>query len=468
MGNFGKRIGLVHKLRQLARAEEFTNSRSRRFRIDQVLRHDRVDFNGRHTFLDGALHTKQANAVLVFHQLANGTYTTVTKVVDVVHAAFAITKISQRFNNSNNVVATQDTQCIRRIKIKTHVHFHTTNGRKVVAVVVEEHAFEHCSRRFNGRWLARTHHTIDIHERGVAVHVFINRHSVADVPANIDVIDIQCWNICHTIVEQCHKCTGNFFSFRVNVPCQLVTGFDPDLASFFVDDVFRGKTANDLIEWNEDVFNFALVLQFLDCTRCNFLASFGNHFTGLRVNNVEKRLGTLDAFREERCGPAFFLFVLLEVYGVVIRIANAFLIQTQCIKQRGYRKFAATVDPCVNDVFGVELEVQPAAAVRDDPRSKQQFTRRVGFTLVVVKEHTRRAVHLGNDNTLGAVNHKCAVRCHKGHFAHEHVLLFNIFNGTRARIFVHIKHDQTESNLQRGAICHVALHALFYVVLRWL
>ena len=37
--DFRKRVGLIHKLRQLRRAEEFTNRRRYRFRVDEVVRH---------------------------------------------------------------------------------------------------------------------------------------------------------------------------------------------------------------------------------------------------------------------------------------------------------------------------------------------------------------------------------------------------------------------------------------------
>ena len=76
--HFGQRVCLVNELRELRRAKEFTHRSSSRFRVNQVLRHHRVDFDGRHTLFDRALHAEQTNAVLVFHQFANGTHTTVT------------------------------------------------------------------------------------------------------------------------------------------------------------------------------------------------------------------------------------------------------------------------------------------------------------------------------------------------------------------------------------------------------
>ena len=91
----------------------------------------------------------------------------------------------------------------------------------------------------------------------------------------------------------------------------------------------------------------------------------------------------------------------------------------------------------------------------------------MGFTFVVVKEHTRATVHLGNDHPLGAVHNECAVWRHQGHVAHEHVLFFDVLDRLGAGIFINIKHNQAEGYLERRAICHVALHTFFYVVF-WL
>ena len=90
----------------------------------------------------------------------------------------------------------------------------------------------------------------------------------------------------------------------------------------------------------------------------------------------------------------------------------------------------------------------------------------MGLALVVVKEHARRTVHLGNDHTLGAVHDKSAVRRHQGHIAHEHVLFLDVLDRFRTGVFMDIKHDQTQRHFKRRAICHVALLTLFDVILR--
>ena len=67
------------------------------------------------------------------------------------------------------------------------------------------------------------------------------------------------------------------------------------------------------------------------------------------------------------------------------------------------------VDADEEDVARVELEVDPRAAIRDDAGRVEELAAGVGLALVVVEEHARRAVELGDDDALGAVDHERAV-----------------------------------------------------------
>src|SRR3569623_1447308 len=54
--HFGARVGLVHDLRQLRRAEELAHRGDRGLGVDQVVRHHRGQVDRRHALLDRALH----------------------------------------------------------------------------------------------------------------------------------------------------------------------------------------------------------------------------------------------------------------------------------------------------------------------------------------------------------------------------------------------------------------------------
>ena len=244
---------------------------------------------------------------------------------------------------------------------------------------------------------------------------------------------------------------------------QFVARFNIDRAGFFVDDITCSKFACNMVKRQQQFRNLAFVDQLLNGTRCNLLALFKQDLACRCVNEIIRWPCAPHTIREEGCDPAFAVFQRI-VNGVVIRVHDRFLVKTQRIKQRCYRQFAATVDAREDDVFGVKFKVEPRTAVRNDAASEQQFTRRVGFAFVVVKEHAGRTVHLGYDNTLGTVHNKGTVWRHQGHVAHEHVLFFDVFYRFRTGVFIHIKHDEAQRHLQRRAVGHVALLTFLDIV----
>jgi hypothetical protein len=66
----------------------------------------------------------------------------------------------------------------------------TADGREVVALRVEEQRLEHASP-VDRRRLARTHHAVDVEQRVFTRHVLVGGQRVADVRADVDVIDVE-------------------------------------------------------------------------------------------------------------------------------------------------------------------------------------------------------------------------------------------------------------------------------------
>ena len=94
--DFRQRIRLIHELRQLRRSEEFADRGHHRFSVDQVVRHRRRHFLVHaHLFLDRAFHADQADAELVFEQLANRAHAAIAKVIDVVDGADVLAQLEQ-------------------------------------------------------------------------------------------------------------------------------------------------------------------------------------------------------------------------------------------------------------------------------------------------------------------------------------------------------------------------------------
>jgi hypothetical protein len=90
----------------------------------------------------------------------------------------------------------------------------------------------------------------------------------------------------------------------------------------------------------------------------------------------------------------------------------------------------------------------------------------VRLALVVVEEHARRAVHLRDDDALGAVHDEGAVVRHERHVAHVDVLLLDVLDGAGLGVRVDIEHDEAQRHLERRGEGHAPLAALVHVVLR--
>ena len=147
-------------------------------------------------------------------------------------------------------------------------------------------------------------------------------------------------------------------------------------------------------------------------------------------------------------------------------VQDAFAIEAQRIKQRGDRQLTLAVDTDIDDVLGVEFEVQPRTAIGDDAGSKQQLARRVRLAAIMIEQHTGRTVHLADDHTLGAVDDKGAVLRHERHIAHVNVLLLDIENRAGFGFLIDFEHDQAQRHLHRGCVSDAALTAFGGVVFR--
>ena len=344
VGHLRQRVGLVHELRQLRRAKELAHRGGRRFGVDQVLRHHRVDLDRGHPLLDRPLHAQQTDAILVLHQLADRTHPTVAEVVDVVDLAATVAQINQRLDARQDVFAAQGPLRVRRVEVEAHVHLDPANGRKVVTLAVEEQAVEQVRGGLDRRRLARTHDPVDVHERAFAVHVLVRCHGVADVRTDVDVVDVEDRNGLDPGVHQVADSAADDLAFLVQLERQLVSGLDIDRAGFLVDDVLGNVFARDLAERHQKLGYLGFVDQFLDGARGDLVTGLGDHFTGGGIDEVVDRTGAPHPLGEELGLPAIALFVKVVVDGLEIGVHDRLLVQPEGIEQGGHRQLAATVD----------------------------------------------------------------------------------------------------------------------------
>ena len=128
---------------------------------------------------------------------------------------------------------------------------------------------------------------------------------------------------------------------------------------------------------------------------------------------------------------------------------------------------AAPVDAREDEILVVVLDVEPRPAVRDhaareDLLARGRRRRRQGG----VVEDARRAVELGDDDSLGPVDHEGAVVGHDRDFPEVDLLLLHVAD--RLRALGVVPGDETDRHLEGRGIGHAALQAFLHVVLRLL
>ncbi len=102
--------------------------------------------------------------------------------------------------------------------------------------------------------------------------------------------------------------------------------------------------------------------------------------------------------------------------------------------------------------FGIELEVQPRAAIRNDARGEQQFARGMSLAAVVIEEHARAAMQLRDDDAFGAVDDERAVLGHEGQFAQVHLLFAHVLDRLLGAAGFLVEHHEAHFDAQRCRI----------------
>ncbi len=308
VGHFRQRVGLIHELRQLRRAEELAHRGGGRLGVDQIVRHDGVDIDGRHAFADRALHAQQADAVLVFHQFADRPHPAVAEVIDVVDFAAAVLQFVQGTHDFKDVLTTQDANRVLGLEAQTRVHLDAADGRQVVTFGIEEQPLEQGFGGIQRRRLTRAHDPVDVDQRFLAGRVLVHGKRVAHVRTDVDVVDRQGRNLGDLgFREGCQDFLGDF-----------LTGLDIDLARFLVDEILGNVAADQVFRRHQDFLNLG-GFQLGNGARGHLGADFKHDLAGLGVDQIAGQLLTLHAFGVQRRLPA--VLDLLE-HDLVVEVGQ--------------------------------------------------------------------------------------------------------------------------------------------------
>ena len=374
-------------------------------------------------------------------------------MIDVVDVATAIAQIDERLDDREDILLAQYAHGVRGVEIETHVHFHATDRRKVVALAVEEQRVEHRLGAVERRRFAGAHDAVDVEQCILARGILVHLQRVADIGADVDVVDLENRNLLEVLLhEQCEQLFGD-----------LVSSLGEDFTGLGVIQVF-GDILADHVRVARAHRLQALLDELTRRANRQFPAGLHHHLAGVGVDEVGGYLDALHAIGIVGHSPALLL-ARVDRLPVESR-QNLLAIEAEREEQRSHGNFAAAVDARVYDVLRVELDVEPRPAIGNDARGEQQLARRMALAFVVVEEHAGAAVHLRNDDALGAVDDEGAVVGHERHVAHVHVLLLDILDGPGLRLRVDVEHDQAQRHLQRRSVSHSALAALVDIVFR--
>ncbi|MND97655.1 hypothetical protein D3C80_899800 [compost metagenome] len=372
-------------------------------------------------------------------------------MVDVVDDALAVTDVDQGLEDVDDVFLAQHARTFDLGTTDTTVELHAANGGQVVTLGAEEQVVEQGLGGFLGRRLARAHHAVDLDQGFQLVAGGIDLQGVRNERTAVDVVGVQGLDADYLGLGDLHQHVGG----------QLGVALGNDLAGGRMHDGLGRGAAKDVVH-RDFQFLDAGFFQLVDVAGSDTTALLHDHLAVL-VLDVEHGDLAAQTLRYQFQVQAFALHV--EDVGGVEGVQHFFSGVVQCAQQDGGRQLAATVDTHEHAVLRVELEVQPGTAVRDDASGVQQLARAVGLATVVVEEHARGAVQLGDDDALGTVDDEGTVLGHQGDFPHVDFLLLDVLD-CLARRFL-IEDHQTHFHAQRYGEGHAAQYAFLDIECRF-
>ena len=440
VGDLRKRVVLVHELRELAGTEELLHRRRNRLGIDQVLRHQAFAFGHRQTLFDRTLDAYEANAELVFGHFADTAHATVTQVVDVIDDTLAVADVDQGLQDRDDVLAAQYAGTLDLGTTDTAVELHPADSRQVVALGSEEQVVEQRLGGVLGWRLARAHHAIDLDQRFELIGGRIDLQRVGNERTTIDVVGVQRLEAYDLRLDD----------LRHDVDGQLGVALGDDLAGGRMHDRLGDGTAQNVVHWHLELFDAGLV-ELVDVASGDAAALLDDDLAAviLDVESSDLAAQTL-RYQFQRQGFAFDV----EDVGIVEGVQDLFGAVIERTQKHRRRQLAATVDTDEHCVLRIEFEVQPGAAVRNDTRGVQQLAGAVGLAAVMIEEHARRTMQLGNDDAFGTVDDEGTVLGHEGDFPHVDFLFLDVLDGLVRRLFV--ENDQAHLDAQRNGEGHAA------------
>ena len=147
---------------------------------------------------------------------------------------------------------------------------------------------------------------------------------------------------------------------------QFVAGFDIDFARRLINEVGGEIFADQLIVCEQN-FLQPVFRQLARDAAIDLFALFQHFFAGFSVDQIIGELGALPAVGHIFRSPATG-FLMLIGKRIIESAENFFRRHAERAQERRDRQFTAAIDAHIDDVLGVEFEIEPGAAIRNHAR----------------------------------------------------------------------------------------------------
>ena len=159
------------------------------------------------------------------------------------------------------------------------------------------------------------------------------------------------------------------------------------------------------------------------------------------------------------------LALQIHPLGLVEEVEQLFRGVPQGFQEDGGGELPPPVDAHVQDVLGIELEVDPGPPERNEPRRVDDLAAGVDLGPVMVDEQAGGAVQLAHHHPLRAVDNEGAVFGHHGQGAEIDLLLLDVPDGLGLGVRTQIVDHQAHPYLHGHFKGHAPLLAFVHVVL---
>src|SRR5579859_7212926 len=339
------------------------------------------------------------------------------------------------------------------VAIELVVELKSPDLRQIVTFGVEEEVVEQRLRGLERGRIAGAQPAIDLHDRVFGGLHLLGQERVAQVRADVQAVDEEDFELFDARLAQ-------LLQLRFG---DLLVDLEDDFSGLLVDDVVRGDLAHELLEIDRQAIDLG-VTELLD-RGLGELGVLLDDRLAADLDVAGRALATeqveLDALRVLAGLLEVDLLRIVEVVEEVLRRV------AERAQEHRRVHLPAPVDADEHDVFGVELEVEPRAAVRDDTGAVEHLAARVRLALVVIEEHARASVKLADDHTLGAVDDERPGVRHQRDLAEVDLLLLDVAHDALATLAGVVDHE-LRRHLDGRGVGHAALTALFDVVFRLL